>query len=276
MVTAASAANAQATAPSGDSSAFNWTGPYVGTNFGGDINRATRFDRTTGALPNNTTALTLGLRPVGHAVIGNSLTGGAQVGYNWELGNRFRFGGAHTVIGAETDAEYMGARRTDTLSNTTLYGPLDTLGTTPTMRVNEYQSGLDFLGTVRGRVGVAYNTSLLYLTGGYAYGDVQRRETFYGPNASNTPYFTGASNGVKSGYTYGAGVEIAVPTDSFLNRLNVFHSSGVTIKAEYLHYDLGSDTVSVPGVNGGATIGGYASRVRTDGNTLRAGLNYKF
>ena len=125
-------------------------------------------------------------------------------------------------------------------------------------------------------MGFAYNTLLIYGTGGYAYGDVQRRTTYYGPNAPTTPFFTGQSNGMRSGIAYGGGVEYAVPTDSFFNRFNVFHASGVTLKAEYLHYDLGADTLTFPGVNGGSTIGGYTSRVRSDGDLVRAGINYKF
>ena len=266
----------RAPAAGGALPAFNWTGPYVGINGGYDFDAATRFDRTTGTLPNNTGALALNLRPTSHAVHGNGFTGGAQVGYNYQLSNRYTWGGAGVVIGAEADAQYVDAHRTETLSNTTNYGPLDTPGAPPTTRVNQYQGDLDFLGTVRGRLGFAYNTMLIYGTGGYAYGDVHRRTTYYGPNAPTTPFFTGESNGMRPGYAYGAGVEYAVPTGSFLDRFNVFHASGVTIKAEYLHYDLGSDTLSFPGVNGGATIGGYTSRVRTDGDLVRAGLNYKF
>jgi outer membrane immunogenic protein len=256
--------------------AFTWTGPYIGINLGDDFNGATRFDRTTGTLPNNTDALNLGLRPVGHSVHSSGFMGGAQVGYNHELGNGFGGMGGGVVAGIEADAAYTDIHRTDTLSNTTNYGPLDTPGATPTTRVNQYQGDLNFLGTVRGRLGVAFNQLLIYGTGGFAYGDVHRRTTFYGPNAPTTPFFTGDNNGMRTGYVYGGGLEYAVPTGSFLDRFNVFHASGVTLKAEYLHYDLGSDSLSVPGVNGGATIGGYTSRVRTDGDLARAGINYKF
>ncbi len=273
--TIAAAFSAQAQAPAA-LPAFNWTGPYLGINAGDDFDGATRFDRATGQLPNNTGALALNLRPTSHAVHSNGFTGGVQAGYNYQFSPRYSWGGAGLVIGAEADAQYMDVHRTDTLSNTTLYGPLDTPGTTPTTRVNQYAGDLDFLGTVRGRVGFAYNTLLIYGTGGYAYGDVQRRVTYYGPNAPTTPYFTGESNGMRSGFVYGGGVEYAVPTGSWLNRFNVFHASGVTIKAEYLHYDLGADTLNFPGVNGGSTIGGYTTRVRTDGDLVRGGINYKF
>ena len=273
---AAVSANAQTAAAAN----FDWTGPYVGINLGDDFDGATRFDRTTGSAANNNTAINLGLRPAGHATHTGGFTGGMQVGYNWQLHNNFGFSSfgwnGGWVLGAEADAEYTDIRRTDTLSNTTLYGPLDTLGATPTTRLNQYQGDLAFLGTVRGRLGYAMGPAFLYGTGGFAYGDVTRRTTFYGPNAPTTPYFSGTSNGMRTGYVYGGGIEYAVAPDSMFAWVNPFHSSGVTIKAEYLHYDLGADTLNMPGVNGGATIGGYSERVRTDGDIARAGINYKF
>jgi outer membrane immunogenic protein len=272
MSTVAFAAHAQTV----DSGAVNWTGFYAGVNAGGDYNGVTRFDRTTGSAANNQTALTLGLRPTDYAVHTNGFTGGLQAGYNYQLGNNYGFGGAHFVVGAEADFDYTGIHQTDTLSNTTLYGPLDTLGTTPYTRVNQYHGDLRYLGTVRGRAGVAFGNALIYGTGGFAYGQADSRATFYGPNAPTTPFFTGDTNGVKPGYVYGGGVEYAVPTGSFLSRLNVAHASAITLRAEYIRYDLGTETFAMPGVNGGATIGSYTARVRTDGNIVRAGINYKF
>ena len=78
-----------------------------------------------------------------------------------------------------------------------------------------------------------------------------------------------------TGYTLGGGVEYALPTQSFLN---FFHSSAVTIKAEYLYYNLGSRDFAVNAIPGnGATTGFYyGAHVKTDGNLVRAGLNYKF
>ena len=68
-----------------------------------------------------------------------------------------------------------------------------------------------------------------------------------GPTRTRRPYFYGTQDGVKLGYAYGGGVEVAVPTHSFLNRFNVFHASGATMKVEYLHYNLGADNLDLPG-----------------------------
>ena len=67
-------------------------------------------------------------------------------------------------------------------------------------------------------------------------------------------------NKIATGYAYGGGLEYAIPTTSFVN---VFHSSAVTLKAEYIRYNLGSQALG----NG---------TVRNTGNLVRGGINYKF
>ena len=257
---------------------FTWTGAYVGIN-AGYVDGTTRFDRTTGFLANNNASLATGIRPTRHTIGDNGFTAGGQIGYNYQLGNLGGFGGlggGGIVVGVEADAAYTDLDRTDTFSNTSNFGALVTPDAGPTTRVNQYRSELDFLGTVRGRVGFAFNQFLIFGTGGFAYGDVNRRTTFFGPNANTTPFFEGSNNGIKTGYVYGGGIEYALPANSFLNFLNFFHSSAVTIKAEYLHYDLGSDRLTFPAVSAVSNLGGYTERVRTEGDIARAGINYKF
>jgi outer membrane immunogenic protein len=256
-------ASASATAQTAPT--FDWSGPYVGLNAGGVFNGKTKFDRTTGDLPNNTNALTTGLRPIENTIDDSGVTGGAQVGYNYGLGN--------FVVGAEADIAYTDLSRTETLSNTANIGPLGVPSTTPFTRVNQYRGKLDYLGTVRGRAGFAFDRVLVYGTGGLAYGRVTQETIYFGPNANDTPFFEGRNKKTRTGYVFGGGAEFALPTDSFLN---VFGSSAVTLRAEYLHYDLGNQNLRFPGVNGGATIGGYDSRVQTRGDLVRAAISYKF
>ena len=86
-----------------------------------------------------------------------------------------------------------------------------------------------------------------------------------------------------TGYVYGAGVEYAIPADSFLNTFNLLSyiplfraSGGITVKAEVLHYDLGSRNVLVAPVFAGAGAGSYTARFKTEGNVVRAGFTYRF
>jgi outer membrane immunogenic protein len=251
---------AQAEAQSADTAGIR-SGPYVGVNAGYVLNGKTRFDNTTGDLANNQAALDNNLRPSQRTVKGKGFTGGAQVGYNRVLGNGT---GGGLVIGAEADLSYTDIDDTDTLVNTTNFGALVTSSPTPVTRNNEFSGKLSYLGTVRGRVGYAFDQFMVYGTGGLAYGRVKRSATFFGPNLPTTPFFTGSDSSTKVGYAVGGGVEYALPAQP------------ITLRAEYLHYNLGRDRFRLDGVNGGAMIGGYDARVSTSGNLLRAAVNYRF
>ena len=102
--------------------------------------------------------------------------------------------------------------------------------------------GLDYLGTVRGRLGYAMDRYLAYGTAGLAYGrgDIS---------------FAGLSNEqTHVGYTVGAGVEAMI-------------APNITARLEYLYVDLGRETYTT-------TLG--QTRAAFDANILRTALNYKF
>ncbi|MBS7545807.1 outer membrane protein [Ancylobacter oerskovii] len=151
-------------------------------------------------------AETLGLDPDGWL-------GGGQVGFNYQLGN-------NVVIGVEADLQGTGIKDT-------AYG---------------YESKLDYFGTVRARVGYAFDTVLPYVTGGFAYGKSKINDQVLDWNESST----------QTGWTIGAGVEYA-----FLPNW--------TVKAEYLYVDLGDDYYNNLGAKAGLDL-----------NVARVGVNYKF
>jgi outer membrane immunogenic protein len=137
-------------------------------------------------------------------------------------------------------------------------------------------ASLDYFGTVRGRVGYAFDRTLVYGTGGFAYGSGGGRE-FGQAN--------GSEDNFQTGYTYGGGVEFALASDSFLN---FFKSSAVTLKIEGLYVNLENNNRNsgVFASNGGGLVGigspgvvlvsgGRAIR-ETEFVVARAGLNYKF
>lgn len=241
--------------------AFTWTGFYVGGH-AGYINSDSNTITTTG---NNT--VTAGnvlatLRPPGIASQTDGFIGGGQIGYNHQIGIG--------VFGIEADISSTDLNERDTfLSNRA--------GANPTDR-SVFRSRLDYLGTVRGRFGIAFDRVLVYGTGGFAYGEVRQDVDFFAFN-SGLLQFTGRNRGTETGYAVGGGVEYAISTDSFLNVFNVFGSDAVTIRGEYLYYNLGSQSVTVagvPGVAAAASITGYTSRFETDGHIARAGINFKF
>jgi outer membrane immunogenic protein len=105
----------------------------------------------------------------------------------------------------------------------------------------------EWLATVRGRAGYAWDRVLFYGTGGAAFGSVQAA-------ATGLPFATST----QTGWTAGAGVEWA-----FLPNW--------TAKVEYLYVNLGN--FSCPTTNCGGTL---ADSVSFNENIVRAGINYKF
>ena len=226
---------------------FTWTGAYFGLNAGYAFNHDGRF-KTFPYVPvlatrNETTSA-------------DGFTGGGQVGYNYQFGP-----GQGLVVGLEADIAY-----TDLDSSRSVPYGFD--GQVLQGSITSYRSSLDYLGTVRGRVGYGFNQFLIYGTGGFAYGGVDNRIGVAllpgGPLVAG-----GSTSETATGYAFGGGVEYAVPTTSFLN---LFHSSAVTVKAEYLHYDLGHSDIAIaaPGLNVAS------ARVTNQGDLVRFGVNYKF
>ena len=269
---------------------FTWTGAYFGINAG----YAFSDSQTIQTLGNNGPGAGPTIPPANTSTVGNVATtrrapffgsrqdgfsGGGEIGYNFELKNNFLgglggvgtsvgngiggifgLGNAGLVAGIEADAAYTDLRRS---------GDYVSFMNDP----STYRQRLEFLGPVRGRLGIAFDRLLIFGTGGFAYGGANYSADFYANNAAGTLAYTGRSSRIETGYAYGGGIEYALPNAGFLN---VFNSSAVTIKAEYLHYDLGSRNVLVNQTSLVAANGSYTSRFRTEGNIVRAGLNYKF
>jgi iron complex outermembrane recepter protein len=111
-----------------------------------------------------------------------------------------------------------------------------------------------WLSTVRGRAGYAFDRFLVYGTAGAAFGNVRA-------NFSNDP----ASSATETGWTVGAGVEVAF-------------APNWSAKAEYLFVDLadGSCTTdcAIANANGPPLIPDVA--VKFNESIVRGGINYRF
>jgi outer membrane immunogenic protein len=172
--------------------AANWTGWYLGGNLGS----GTGSNRSTGTAVGTTESFNLS--PDG-------VTGGVQLGYNWQASN--------WVYGVEAD--FQGSSQRD---NKTVVA----LGTT------SFDSKLPWFGTVRGRIGYSVGQTLFYATGGYAYGSVKNKVSFNGVQVADI-------SKTQDGWTAGAGIETP------FKLLGLFGPQW-TSKTEYLYVDLGSST----------------------------------
>ena len=264
---------------------FTWTGAYLGVNAGVALDANSERRTTVVGVPASAGIFGSALgAPTsgGFAFPGNQtlggFTSGGQVGFNYQFTP-----GAGFVVGVEADAQAIDFRvnRTRVVFATTdgLGGFPGTGGIAPGTRVNDPNGlyGLDMFGTVRGRVGYALDRTLVYATGGFAYGAASGRQFGSGAFVDD----------VKTGWTVGAGIEMALPADSFVN---VFGASAVTLKVEGLYVNLDRDNRSPglfavnpagnavglysPGV--GLVVGPAGFRPDTQFAVVRAGLNYKF
>jgi outer membrane immunogenic protein len=231
---------------------YNWTGFYIGGNVGGVWdNKSSETPSGLFLLPGNAaTAFPASINRSG-------FTGGGQLGYNWQIGT--------WVWGLEADFNYVDFRSKSVL----VAEPLATaFGAGAPPNTFAYNVGRqDFFGTVRGRVGYAWDRLMVYATGGLAYGNGATNSVTYTNAVPGAVYatFQGTSNN-RVGWTVGGGLEYAL-------------GNGWSVKGEYLFVDLDShNRTLVPVLVTGTPATGF-SFADTGGDRFsvaRVGLNYKF
>ena len=175
--------------------------------------------------------------------------GGIQLGHNWQMD--------HYVLGLETDAQYSDMRDNRNFVTT---------GTAfPGTRNNQFRQDMNWFGTTRARLGYAWDNSMIYGTGGVAYGRLNEATNFSGPAPASTQQFASSFNKhTNFGYAAGAGFE-------------QFLGDKLSIKTEYLYYDLGRSPVYSNVIAGSGGAGnGYVSNFNNKGQIVRVGLNYRF
>jgi outer membrane immunogenic protein len=121
-----------------------------------------------------------------------------------------------------------------------------------------------WLGTVRGRAGLALDNVLIYLTAGLAYGRTDHTATVHGVPPPTTPTVAHDFSGTKVGAVAGVGTEYAL-------------DQRWSVKAEALYVDLGKRTGIFHGGDGviSSAVNGSLETLDTMW-ILRAGVNYKF
>jgi outer membrane immunogenic protein len=201
---------------------FNWSGVYVGAHAGygwGDVDAS--YDDPFDLFPP-------GQGEADYTADGGLL--GVQAGYNWQVSS--------LVLGVEADVSYLNLDETvDAGFDEGTYG------------VNTYSTEIDWLATVRGRVGYAMNRTLLFATAGAAFADVRHiyaQESFsYRAEVDETA----------AGYVLGAGIEHAF-TDN------------VSVQLQYQFVDFGDETIDY----GDTTSTNFDIQL----HLLKLGINYHF
>jgi outer membrane immunogenic protein len=198
---------------------FSWSGFYAGADIGYGWGRDSTTEYLTGT--NTLTGLRWDYKPKG-------ALGGLFAGYNYQTGPM--------VLGLETDIELADIK--GGFNDPALGGAGDTR--------------IDWQGSMRGRLGYAADKVLFYGTGGLAYANISHTYKNLVVGSTET------TSGVRTGWTAGAGVEMAL-------------THNVLLRAEYRYSDFGryryDSVVTFPGLTG---------QQEPTFSAVRVGAAYKF
>jgi len=238
---------------------FNWTGFYVGANFGGawaisSDTGSSLFDVPgVGTFP-TTTSGSFGA---------GGVVGGGQIGANYQFPN------SHWVIGVEADIDgsnLSGHGNECSLNAAGVFVGCAGINT----KYNDF-------GTVRGRLGYAGDNLLLYGTGGWAWGEATTSSAL---NCAITPA-AGACPGASLALTGGSASASTTATNGWAAGagLEYAFARNWAIRAEYLHveFDGVGQTFASSGTVAGAPFTLTTnSSATTKIDMARFGLNYIF
>jgi len=219
---------------------FTWTGFYLGANAGAWF------------APTNSSYGAIGFPSAGFDLVPNAggteagFTGGFQAGYNYQIGS--------FVPGFETDLNYLSNCRNGTFAAPPAYVQFG---------IGSYSLAggcSHYFGTVRARLGYAFDRAVLYATAGIAYGgNRDPGSVTLNPPAPGNYFAAGASHSARTKYVFGTGLEYALSDHWFA-------------RAEYLYVNLGR--IDQFFLNGAGQ--GYTSRQYNQNHIFRAGLDYRF
>lgn len=191
---------------------YNWSGFYVGGNLGAGFADSSWTDPFTGA----------------HDTFNKGgFIGGGQVGANVQFNA--------LVLGIEGDFDWTGLKASGH----------DSLG-------NTINTNTQWISTVTGRVGAAFDRLLVYGKGGVAFvHDQSSLNDLFGGTASTSM--------TRTGWTAGAGLEYAF-------------APNWSAKIEYDYLGFGSETVNLPT----AHFTPYNTSASLNVQEVKAGINFKF
>ena len=219
----------QTKAPTYAAPAFSWTGFYIGANVGGGT--------TTDPTANNSEGAS------GTLANGKGAVAGGQVGYNWQDGN--------WVLGVEGEGFWSNIKG---IENSKFFDTTGTFFGTASLE-NRY----DF--TVAARAGIAFDRTLIYAKGGWAWGNYQANSLFSSTLNSNT---SGSNfGGTLDGFLVGVGLEHAL-------------TRNWTVKLEYDYIGYGTKEVNVNSCNNGACTLTSTTTISSTKQLVKIGANYLF
>jgi outer membrane immunogenic protein len=193
---------------------YSWTGVYVGAHAGAGWNDTLVSDE--------------------HA----SFIGGAQIGINFRARN--------AIFGLEGQWTGSGDSGGDDNGGTLVVFPGGVTG--------GFETEIDWLATLTGRLGIVWDRSLFYLKGGAAW--VHNR---YDGFASLAPAASLSGEETRSGWAVGIGYEYAF-------------RSAWSVRLEYLFLDFGGDSITLAGPAGRVAVSDVDQQI----HAVTLGINFRF
>lgn len=248
-----------------------WSGFYAGVNAGYASHDASAILTGDNPVGGGTLILNRAAGEIGNEYVPRSLSlssegriGGVQLGFANRLTPSF-------VLGLEADFQFA-----DADDQASMIG-VSTFGNPLTLTVGQH---LEWFGTLRGRLGYLVNDNLLIFgSAGLALGKTSSDATvdlggtvgnwsFIGGASTfvcvfGTTCLAGSSSGTSAGWVIGGGFELAL-------------TNTISLKAEYLRLDFGSDTVRMTTVAPSAGDAFIDVKVKHTYDIARVGLNFRF
>lgn len=193
---------------------YNWTGVYIGAQLGYAWSDVDADSGPFGTFNQS----------YGYDVDG--FIGGGHLGYNWQSQG--------IVFGLEADVEYTDLDE----------GGIGTGGF-------GHRTDVNWMGSVRARLGLPMDRTLLYVTGGWAFADVDVSKH----NPPGAASF-GSYGSIRHGWTLGLGAEYAF-------------AQNLTARLEYRYTDFGSDS-------GSSVANNWQDDSDLTMHAIRAGISLKY
>jgi opacity protein-like surface antigen len=219
---------------------YNWTGFFLGASAPGALWGDTNW------LPPD--------RRGGAAKFAGLLAGGGG-GYNYQLGP--------LVIGGQAEWDWSNARGGNSFSCPGDFGAFAFTGLTTFNSLSSFgcEARVRSIFTATARIGYAFDRLLIYGQGGLAAGDIVAKSVTTVTTLTNLPPAptvvsiptTASASKTAVGWTVGGGFEFGL-------------TQNISAKAEYLFFDLGTDTYNLA----------VPIPIKRTGNIGRVGLNYRF
>jgi outer membrane immunogenic protein len=219
--------------------AWSWTGFYAGLNVGGGWANTDWFEDVSGSGGGGPPGFHDG------SVNSSGVIGGGQIGFDYQRG--------WAVFGIQADADAAGIR-----GSASCFPQV-------AMTVQSCSTKIDSLGTVTGRFGAAFDRTLYYVLGGFAWEHerLNNPATFAGtPGVLFNPEFSGT----RAGATVGAGLERSL-------------SGNWSVFVQYNYMGFGRRALVFHETNPAALALGalpFTEIIREDVHVIKAGINYRF